>query len=71
MIVENMNNENFLGKPRYNFSKRTFPNETNLNLTNDSGVGNAHIEPTTGDYEVEKLNELIIRLIKKYTKTEV
>ena len=38
MIVENMNNENFLGKPRYNFSKRTFPNETNVNLTNDSGV---------------------------------
>lgn len=32
-------------------------------LTSHSGIGGAHIEPTTGDYEVEKLNALIVRLI--------
>lgn len=35
-------------------------------LTNDSGVGNDHIEATVGDYEVEQLNELMIRLIDYY-----
>ena len=35
-------------------------------LTNDSGVGNEHIEATVGDYEVEKLNDLLVRLIQKY-----
>lgn len=37
-------------------------------LTNDSGVGLSHIEATVGDYEVEQLNNLIIRLIKYYTE---
>ena len=35
-------------------------------LTNDSGVGESHVEASVGDYEIEKLNELIIRLIDKY-----
>lgn len=35
-------------------------------LTNDSGIGENHLEPTIGNYQVEKLNELIIRLIEKY-----
>lgn len=35
-------------------------------LTNHSGVGNSHLEPTVGEYEVEKLNALMIRLIKEY-----
>jgi len=35
-------------------------------LTNDSGVGNPHIEASVGDYKVELLNELIIRLIDQY-----
>ena len=35
-------------------------------LTNDSQVGNSHIVPSVGEYQVEKLNELIIRLINKY-----
>jgi len=35
-------------------------------LTNDSGVGGDHLDPTVGDYKVEKLNELMIRLIKEY-----
>ena len=37
-------------------------------LTNDSGVGLDHIKPTVGDYKVELLNELIIRLISYYTE---
>ena len=37
-------------------------------LTNDSGVGLNHIEATVGDYEVENLNKLIVRLIKYYTE---
>ena len=35
-------------------------------LTNDSGIGGEHIAATVGDYEVELLNELIIRLIDEY-----
>jgi hypothetical protein len=35
-------------------------------LTDDSGVGNGHVVASVGDYQVEKLNELIIRLIDKY-----
>ncbi|MBQ7194393.1 MAG: VWA domain-containing protein [Bacteroidales bacterium] len=37
-------------------------------ITNDSGIGGDHIEASVGDYEVELLNELILRLIGKYTK---
>ena len=37
-------------------------------LTNDSGVGYDHIQATVGDYEVEQLNNLIIRLINYYTE---
>ena len=36
-------------------------------ITDHSGVGDAHIEPTIGPYEVELLNELIIRVINEYT----
>ena len=35
-------------------------------ITNDSGIGGEHIQATVGDYEVELLNELIVRLIKQY-----
>ena len=35
-------------------------------LTDDSGVGEGHLEPVIGKYEVEKLNELIIRVINSY-----
>lgn len=37
-------------------------------ITNDSGIGGEHIEATVGDYEVELLNDLIVRLIGKYTR---
>lgn len=36
-------------------------------LTNHSGVGGDHIEPSTDSYDVEKLNDLMVRLIKSYT----
>lgn len=32
-------------------------------LTDDSGVGNSHIEPSVGDFQVELLNDLMVRLI--------
>lgn len=35
-------------------------------LTNDSGVGGSHIEPTVGDYQIEKLNNMMVRLINEY-----
>lgn len=37
-------------------------------ITNDSGVGLDHIAATVGDYKVEQLNNLIIRLIDFYTE---
>ena len=37
-------------------------------LTNDSGIGNEHLEASVGDYEVEKLADLMVRLIKKYVE---
>lgn len=35
-------------------------------LTNHSGIGGGHIEPTIGDYEVEKLNDMMVRVIGEY-----
>lgn len=35
-------------------------------LTDHSGVGNPHLEPTVGSYRVEKLNDLLSRLIVAY-----
>jgi hypothetical protein len=43
-------------------------NGTYVFITNDSGIGNDHIEPTVGDYEVEFLNELMVRLINQYSE---
>lgn len=37
-------------------------------LTNDSGVGGEHIIASVGEYEVEYLGDLIVRLIGEYTK---
>jgi Secretion system C-terminal sorting domain/von Willebrand factor type A domain len=34
-------------------------------LTDDSGVGNAHIKATTEKHEIEKLNDLLYRLIQQ------
>ena len=35
-------------------------------ITDDSGVGGEHIQPTVGEYKVEILNDLMVRLIQKY-----
>ncbi|NDP21875.1 MAG: VWA domain-containing protein [Paludibacter sp.] len=43
-------------------------NGTYVFITNDSGVGNEHLTATVGKYEVEKLNDLMVRLINKYVK---
>jgi hypothetical protein len=37
-------------------------------ITNDSGVGNDHLQASVGEYQVELLNKLMVRLINKYTK---
>lgn len=37
-------------------------------LTDDSGVGESHIEASVGEYEVELLNELLVRLITERMK---
>ena len=37
-------------------------------ITNHSGIGGPHLEPTVGNYEVEYLNNLMVRLISKYGK---
>jgi len=41
-------------------------NGTYTFITDHSGIGNDHLEPTIGDYEVEFLNDLIVRLVGKY-----
>ncbi|MBN1117344.1 MAG: VWA domain-containing protein [Bacteroidales bacterium] len=43
-------------------------NSTYVFITDDSGIGNDHLEPTIGQYEIEKLNKLLIRLISEYTE---
>lgn len=35
-------------------------------LTDHSGVGNDHLEPTIGEFEVEQLNECMIRIVCEY-----
>lgn len=42
-------------------------NGTYTFLTDHSGIGNPHIEPSTDKYEVETLNNLIKRLIVQYS----
>ena len=37
-------------------------------LTDHSGVGESHLEPTIGDYNVKKLNDLLVKIINEYCK---
>ncbi|MGL1888601.1 MAG: hypothetical protein OCD76_18965 [Reichenbachiella sp.] len=37
-------------------------------ITNDSGIGGDHLEASVGQYEVEYLNHLIVRLINEYSE---
>jgi len=41
-------------------------NGTYVFVTNHSGIGNEHLTPSIGQYEVEYLNELLVRLIGEY-----
>tara|TARA_R110002050_G_scaffold43791_4_gene104643 strand:+ start:470 stop:1816 length:1347 start_codon:yes stop_codon:yes gene_type:complete len=41
-------------------------NGTYVFITDDSGVGNDHLEPTIGEFEIEKLNDLMVRLVGGY-----
>jgi hypothetical protein len=41
-------------------------NGTYVFITDDSGIGNDHLEPTIGDFEIEKLNDLLVRLVGEY-----
>ncbi len=43
-------------------------NGTYVFITDDSGIGNDHLEPTVGEFQVEFLNELLVRLINKYSE---
>jgi len=45
-------------------------NGTYTFITDDSGIGNDHLEATVGQYEVEYLNDLIVRLINKYSQRD-
>ena len=45
-------------------------NGTYTFLTDHSGVGNTHTEPSTDRYEVEALNALMLRLIDQFTAAE-
>ena len=44
-------------------------NGTYVFLTDHSGIGGKHLEPTTDEYKVEPLNELLVRLIAEYTSS--
>ncbi|MCH5204741.1 MAG: VWA domain-containing protein [Oscillospiraceae bacterium] len=37
-------------------------------LTNDSGIGGDHIEPTVGAYNVERLGDMMVRIVGEYLK---
>ena len=43
-------------------------NGTYVFITDDSGVGNSHLQASVGEYQVEFLNDLMVRLINKYAE---
>lgn len=42
-------------------------NGTYTFLTDHSGIGNSHIKPSTDRFDVELLNEVMVRILKSYT----
>ena len=42
-------------------------NGTYTFLTDDSGIGNPHIKPTTDKFDVETLSQLLVRLVYQYS----
>lgn len=45
-----------------------YTNGTYVFITDHSGIGNKHLEPSVGEYQVEKLSDLMVHLIKKYSE---
>lgn len=45
-------------------------NGTYLFLTDHSGIGNAHLEPSTESYKVEMFNDMLLRIILQFTETK-
>ncbi len=45
-------------------------NGTYVFLTDHSGIGGKHLEPTSDEYKVEPLNDLLVRIITEYITTE-
>lgn len=43
-------------------------NGTYTFVTDHSGIGGDHLEPTVGNYEVEYLNDLLVRLVEEYSE---
>jgi len=43
-------------------------NGTYVFITDDSGIGNPHLAPVVKDFEVELLNNLLVRVISNYAK---
>ena len=41
-------------------------NGTTLFMTDDSGIGNTHLKPTTDKMEVEMFNDMLVRIITQY-----
>lgn len=53
------------------FLMRSFAISTNgtyVFITDHSGIGNDHLEATVGEYQVEYLNNLMVRLINEYSE---
>lgn len=44
-------------------------NGTYVFLTDHSGVGGTHLKPSTDAYDVEPLNQLLVRLIREYSRS--
>ncbi|MEE9438666.1 MAG: T9SS type A sorting domain-containing protein, partial [Saprospiraceae bacterium] len=44
-------------------------NGTYVFITDHSGIGSGHLAPVVEDYEVEKLNDCLVRLINQYSKS--
>jgi len=44
-------------------------NGTYVFITDHSGIGNAHLDPVVQDFEVEKLNDLLVRLLNYYSQS--
>jgi hypothetical protein len=45
------------------------PNGTYVFISDNIGIGEAHLTPVVTDYEVEKLNDCIVRLVNQYCKS--